>query len=413
MRKLMMLIVAALAVVSACSTPVNGTATNPAASGPLASPNTESTQLPQAGESTGEQADPGGYPTTPNVLASTAGSEEAGRIAEGARLAEYVLVPTFVLTDYTVDTSGWTFVIKDPAALVDIVAEPLPGIAEQDGMISGFSSARQTVPDDKDFANSVINAVLTFPSAEQATAAAQDLNDAIGAKSGSSDVASIPGFDEQTVAKVQTYNDSVGAELFFAHNSIVHYVWNQTKDGSGNSMAKTLGKLLAAQIAASESFVPTQVENLSRLPADRDGMLAHTLLRPANTGGNSDVTSNRVFGIRGMKHFFVNPLDDEATINAAGIDLVARGLTAVYRAKDDAGSALLQAEYWRQYGEYYPDAQEYTGPSQVPGIRCLTTKDALTACVFTHGRYTVEASSNTEDDIDAQVIAQYNLLNGF
>lgn len=409
----MMLIVAALTVVTGCSTTVTGTATNSAVSSLVVSAGNEISQIPQTGGSTGEQADSGGYTTTPNVLASTAGSEEAGRIAEGARLAEYVLVPTFVLTDYTVDSSGWTVVIKDPAALVDIVADPIPGIAEKDGMISGFSSARQSVPDDSGFANSVINAVLTFPSTEQATAAAADLNDGIGAKPGSSNVVAIPGFDEQRVAKVQTYDDSVGAEVFLAHNSIVHYVRNQTKDGSGESMAQTLGKLLEAQIAASDSFVPTQVENLNRLPADRDGMLAHTLLRPADAGDNTDVTTNRVFGIRGMKHFFVNPLDDEATINAAGIDLVARGLTALYRAKDDTGALLLQAEYWRQYGEYFPDAQEYIGPSQVPGIRCLTTKTDLTACVFTNGRYTVEASSNTVEDIDAQVLAQYNLLNGF
>ncbi|AZI58725.1 hypothetical protein EH165_11860 [Nakamurella antarctica] len=356
------------------------------------------------------------YPTTPAPLPPTAGSEAAGRIAEGARLAAYVLVPTFVFPEMTASAALSTTILKNPDALAILVPRATPQVAAKHGMIAGFSSARKTVADSSGRSDSVINAVLSFATPAAAVVAATDLNASIGIAKGadSADVVLLNGFNAAVTARVAAEATSKSVDVFVARGSVVNYVWASSSGGSSPDsielLAQKVASMLTAQLPISEVFVPTQLVDLAGIPADREGLLAHTVLGSSEGGS---VNKNQVFDFQGMKHFFVNPLDDEEALTAAGVDLVSRGVTTMYRAADPAGALVVQAAFWSEYGTYYPAAPEYEGPTDVPGVQCAGSAGTFFVCVFSRGRYAVEAAAETVEDVTAQVRAQYALLAGF
>lgn len=321
------------------------------------------------------------------------------------------MVPSFVLPDYTESAGLSTYIIKDGPSSGNVLPAGTPEIAAEFNMIAGFSTARSTLNDSVGRSRSLILAVLIFGSADDAKSAAQAMNGVIGAVTDGSETVRVPGAEGDIVASAVSGMNSGRAQVFVARGQLVHYVWTSTKGDAVEAMAQVIATVLKAQFPISDTFVPTPTDQLSRLPIDRDGMLAHTLLSP-----DKIVNANKVYGINGFKHFFANPLLDEPAVRASGVDLVAAGLTTVYRAKDAAGAKILADEYWSQYPALLGESTEYQGQSGVDGVRCLQQTAGPVRCIFTNDRYVVEGQSSSESpesEMDAVVSAQNAMLTGF
>ncbi len=116
----------------------------------------------------------------------------------------------------------------------------------------------------------------------------------------------------------------------------------------------------------------------------------------------------------GMLHFVVNPNDDKPIFDKAGVDLVTRDGSTVYRAKDAAGAKYIVDGFVKESAGYVPSFKEMTAPSGADYVRCL--QDALAAqyyCVAQYGRYAVELNAKSESDMAEAVSAQGKLLAGF
>lgn len=426
--RLMTLVMAgALTIVAGCSTTSRGVATvstpgpgtnsssESSAATTTAPTSTDGSSSPvSTSDSAGTGNDPAAtfdYPSTPATLPPTVGTENAGRIAEGARLAEYVVVPSFVLPDYTESAGLSTYIIKDGPSTGNVLPAGAPEIATEFNMITGFSTARSTLDDSVGRNRNLILAVLIFGSADDAKSAAEAMNGVIGAVKDGPETVAVPGIEGDIVAAAVSGMNSGRAQVFVARGQLVHYVWTSTKGDAVEAMAQVIATVLKAQFPISDTFVPTPSDRLSRLPTDRDGMLAHTLLSP-----DKIVNANKVYGINGFKHFFANPLLDEPAVRASGVDLVAAGLTTVYRAKDAAGAKILADEYWSQYPALLGESTDYQSQSGVEGVRCLQQSAGPVRCVFTNDRYVVEGQSSSENpvaEMDAVVSAQNAMLTGF
>ncbi len=420
--KAAVVLVGVVTMLTACSSTPSGVATAPVASGgttadpsPAGSNLVPESETSSAGTaaSSADGGDPGtgfNYPSTPATLPPTVSTQGQGRIVEGVRLSEYVIVPTLVLPDYTESKNFSTYVLKDGESTGNVLPTGVPEIATEFNMISGFSTARGTKNDSVGRSRELINAVMIFESPEDALAAAKSMNDVVGAVKDGPDTIAIPGVEGDLVATAVSGLNSGQSQLFVARGSLVIYVLTSTKGDTVEAMAQVIATVLKAQFRVSDTFVPTPLDQLSRLPVDREGMLAHTLLSPEGL-----VNVNKVYGIKGFKHFFANPLEDEQAIRSAGVDLVANGLTTVYRAKDAAGALLVADADWKQYPGLMGESAEYQSKADVADVRCLQAADSI-RCVFTNGRYLIEAGSsadNPEPDVDAIVSAQDAILTGF
>ncbi|MGH3525557.1 MAG: DUF7373 family lipoprotein, partial [Mycobacterium sp.] len=118
--------------------------------------------------------DSGPYPTTPSPPLGGAGSEEAGRLVEGRRMAGHVVGPWQVDPNLISGGSAGARVITDRKQLGSVMWPAIVAAAWAQPFLVGFSSERHA-PDPKE-PTLLRNNVLRFANADAATAAAQGMS---------------------------------------------------------------------------------------------------------------------------------------------------------------------------------------------------------------------------------------------
>lgn len=367
--------------------------------------------------------DPGTYPTTALPPLRNAGSEQAGRLVEGRRLAAYVVGPW--QADPTLAAPG----SDNPAAVIEdfgqfdrITWAPIAGGAHGLPFLIGFMSERQTTGPDPQ--TTLRNAVLQFADPNSAATAAQNM--ASVARNMPRDPRATPIVTEPeqplaipghpaTSATLLTFQEGAQTvrELlaFTAHGP---YVLLQVARcaPAPDCQAHLAARTLDLQLALIDTFKPAAGQ-FSSLPLDPTGLLARTLPLPAD---QATTTSGATYPLAGALHLEANPVQTGPLLTAAGVDDVSVNLTTIYQATDPAAAQTL--------AQAYSDTTAKTlGAQPAPPVPGLPQSHCIKVagpgglvphywCLAIAGRYTIRAIARQLDNAHQQIAAQYRILNG-
>jgi hypothetical protein len=365
--------------------------------------------------------DHGNYPIAPRPPLGKVSSPYQGRILEGDRLANNVVLPYEVDPSLLKPVTVGTFTIQDAQSMGGVILpNNVAAAAGAHNFIVGFSTDRQT--NDGPY-KQLQNMVLMFPDAPAAVAAAADMA-AQNTKPAQLDPDAAPPPPPQPVA-IPRHPESIAstspedhfgtptisASAFSAHNQyvLVQIVLAPDIDAATNIVAVTLDK----QTSLIDRFQPAAPSQYGDLPADPTGLLARTLPPAAD---NVSINQNAVYETRAALHFADDPPTVAAAFQSAGVRSIAISQTTVYEALDPPGAQQLAttlAAVTTRVEDYDPKAE---GISGYPGAACYhssQTDNLLAAkiyCVAPAGHYVIETYSQQINDARQQVAAQYLML---
>lgn len=213
--------------------------------------------------------DPGNFPTKPRPPLGKAGSANAGPFLEGIRMANNVVGPWEAdpgLIRHVLPSAG-----PEPNTFAAAFSEDGRRAALDHHLVALFTTNRSNAADDKD----LINAVLRFPTPEDAGAAAPDMVVALANfKSGDTptrfDPIAIPRHPD-TAGLTAHYGSpgKWGVDAVTARGTYVLVQWVESKV-SAEAAAELVAATLDKQGPLIDQFQPTPVDQLKDLPIDPD-----------------------------------------------------------------------------------------------------------------------------------------------
>jgi hypothetical protein len=369
------------------------------------------------------QLNTGSYPTAPLPPLGLAMTEQAGRLAEGRRMAAAVVGPW--QADPALVVSG-----GDPATVVvtdqdrgrvtwpQIIGIGLYGLP----FVVGFVSDRHTAAPAGQ--NSLRNAVLRFADPAAATAAVQ------GMAAASLHMPRIPSATPMTepersipipghpeaAATVLTFLDGTDTvrevNAFTARGPFVLLQVVRAAEGPERAAA-LISHTLDRQVPLIDAFTPTDPAQFGSLPLDPTGLVSRTLPSPPDRATS---TTGAAYPVDAALHFEDNPVQVGPLLTDAGVDVVSINLDTVYRARDaDAAMELAKA-----YGDLVaasPSAQAAAPVAGLPDSRCVKASQlggviSRYWCVTAVDRYMIRSVARQFDQAQQQLAAQYRMLVG-
>ncbi|AXK86370.1 Uncharacterised protein [Nocardia farcinica] len=353
--------------------------------------------------------DPGNYPTSPRDIDATR-TPATGTLQESIRLAEHVPllmdINSKLVFGRGYNTAHLTAqhppLASGGVSYLENFNERLPGLIA--GWRTGAARRAATA-----LGLDVTLAVLRFTTGEQAIQAMNKLADAANAKYPPKGPLDLPG--HETERTYHTMYDAV--QSYTVHDE--YLLWTYVSDGLATPpdtapLLDTARAVIDRQIAMLAEYRPTPPDRLDTLPADTDGMLARTL----PYGANSYDDPTGVYPARVFLHMVKRPDLMARAFTDAGVDVVARGSTVLFRAADaDAAERLAGALVTHQSDDMDP-AEPPTGG---PPATCLTERPVssqdpggVTQCYLVRGRYVALVGSTQPQDLTQRLAAQYLLM---
>jgi len=409
-----MLLAALLAaVLVACHHTTAGTARQPSQPGSNPSPSANPSLL-----------DPGNYPTAALPPLGNAGTEEAGRLVEGRRMAAFVVGPWQADPSLRAPGSNSSAtVIKDFDQLSQLVWTPITGGAFNLPFVVGFMSERQTPGPGRQML--LRNAVLRFANPATATSAAQGMHaramamprlpSATPIVTAPEQAVAIPGHPDAAAALL-TFQDGTQTvrelSVFTAHGPYVLVQVARCVSGP-DCEAPLAARAIDLQMPLIDAFRPTEANQFPALPLDPTGLVARTLPLPAD---QATAMSGAAFETAGALHLEDDPVQVGPALTGAGVDYVSVNLATVYQAKDPASAQTL-ADAYSDIAAKTPAAQAASPVPGLPQSRCTRVAGANGLvprywCLAASGRYTVKTVARQLDSAQRQMAAQYRILTG-
>lgn len=385
------------------------------------------------------QLDTGPYATSPSPPVGDAGDNRMARaLLESQRIAEVTVGPWQVDRDLTlrgdVLFTATTTRVADAALMreITVLPDPLPAIAERNGLMAGFSSLRTgPVDSGRDPKGRFVwlhTVVLRFPDPAAASAAAQQM---AAADPGPEDSAGprvaveLPGDNPGAMAAGWPLGDAM--EMVGSFTADGPFVLFQSATGVTDTISTPAKALAMAALSEQRKklrdFTPTPADQMAAMPLDPSGVLyARTLGNPAG----SAMAMVGVWRPAGWLHFEDDPLTAAAVFGETGVDWVSQRLATVYRARSaDAAEKLLT---------YVVTGMRGTAPAQpasaVPGLpraRCFERRNVEALrdvpedwqrvnwrfkCAASTDRYVFTVTAADGPDAMQRISAQYRLLAG-
>jgi len=366
----------------------------------------------------------GRYPTTPQPPLGAAGSEQAGRLVEGRRMAGYVVGPWQADAALSARLSNDVAVIEDYKQLGSaLLWAPIMAGAWSLPFVVGFVSQRHSAGTDA--GKSLRNAVLRFADPGSASAAAQGFfahamdmprtRDVTPIVTEPVRAVQIPGHPDTKAALLTFFegNQSV-QELTVAAGHGPYVLVQVVRCAAGpDCEAQLAARTLDLQVPLIDTFTATDSAQFATLPLDPTGLVARTLPLPADQATS---TSGAAYDLAGALHFEDDPVKVGPALASAGVDSVAINLTTVYQTKSPAAARDLVPAYGDIVAKT-PAAQGAPGVAGLPQSRCLRVASAgglvpRYSCVAAAGRYVVKTIARQLDNAQQQVAAQYRMLTG-
>ncbi|OBI81236.1 hypothetical protein [Mycobacterium sp. 1245805.9] len=368
--------------------------------------------------------DPGNYPTAPLPPLGNAGSEDAGRLVEGRRMAAFVVGPWQADPSLTTPGSNSSAtVIKDFDQLSKVVWTPITGGAFNLPFVVGFVSERQTPGPSPQM--SLRNAVLRFANPASAASAAQGMHAKAMAMPRLPSATPIVTEPEQAIpipghpdaaATLLAFQDGAQTvrelSVFTAHGPYV--LVQVARCGNGPDCETPLAaRAIDLQIPLIDTFRPTDANQFPALPLDPTGLVARTLPLPAD---QATPMSGAAYETAGALQLEDDPVQVGPALTAAGVDYVSVNMTTLYQAKGPADAQTLADAY----GEIVAKTPAAQAASSVPGLpqsHCTRVAGANGLvprywCLAASGRYTIKTVARQLDSAQRQMAAQYRILAG-
>jgi hypothetical protein len=369
------------------------------------------------------QLDPGGYPTAPQPALGAAGSQDAGRLVEGRRMAAYVVGPWQVDPTLVGANSSGAAVIAVPLDLGRAVWAPISGGAYNLALVVGFVSERQTPGPNPQM--SLRNTVLRFISPSVASEAAQNMTTA------SRNMPRMPSAtpivtEPERPLPIPGHPESNGTVLTFqegaqtvreltaltAHGPYVLVQVARCAAGP-DCEAQLAGHTLDQQVPLIDSFKPTDPADFSTLPVDPTGLVARTVPSPA---GQATSTAGAAYPPAGALHLEDDPVQIGPLLSSAGVDYVSVNLPTVYQARDPSAAQTL-AQAYSDFAAKTPAAQSASPVPGLPDSHCtkVAGSNGLVPrywCLAAAGRYAIKTVARQLDNAQQQMAAQYRMLMG-
>lgn len=402
-----MLVAALVAALAGCSGTTGGVATT------VTPPRVTSAVNPSL-------LNPGRYPTTPQPQAGAAGSDEAGRRAEGHRMANITVGPWQVDSALTAHVPGEAAVIDTHEQLDQVLWAWEVGAAWNQPFLVGFTSQRHSVTGPTKMLR---NAVLRFRDDASASTVAQAIYDKAMSFPRVEDSTPLVTEPEQGTP-VPGHPDSHGALITYqegadriqeldvatAHGPFV-LIQVIRCAAAPDCPAQLAARTLDLQVPLIDTFKPTDPNQFATVPLDPTGLVARTLPLPPDEATS---TSGAAYDAAGALHFENDPTVIAPALSAAHVDEVAINRATIYQTADTgAAQKLLQA-----YGDNVAANQGSRPADGVPGLaqsRCILVPGAGGLvphhwCLATAGRYLIKTIARQLDTAQQQLAAQYRIL---
>jgi hypothetical protein len=365
--------------------------------------------------------DTGSYATKPSGPVGVAITEEAGRDAEGRRMADVVVGPWQVDPTLTSMAGGGPALMTKFTALTAVLYPSTLYRVQADSFVAGFSSERSAA--DPKVATKLRNAVLRFPDPDTATNVArgwtegqltmlvrQDSIDPIPSEP--IRPIAIPGHPE-VMGTLLAFLD--GAQtvrqvtLISAHGPFVLVQTARAADGPEHAAALA-GRALDLQLPALDRFQPTAIADMAALPLDPTGLVARTL--PVKSDPNAMV--NATYAPPGYLHLADDPIRTDRALADGGVDVVSAGLTTVFQARDHSAAETL-ATGFADAAAQQPNSQQGAPVPGLPESRCVSIGGAVGAqpryhCFASVDRFAFTSESKQPAIAQQQIAAQFKML---
>ena len=284
----------------------------------------------------------GNFPVTPTPPLGVAGAPLVGAQIDARRMADNVVGPWEVDPQMVVPGESRALVITDATALSTILPAAVADTVKAHNLLYGFASDRLD-PDQW----RLLNAVLRFPDASAAAAAAADLAGAVAGLSPVDHPVPIPGHPDAR-ATTYSYNLNVAPDqpvTVYSFTPHGQYVLSQLafapqQDGAVAAIAATLD----AQVPRIDQFVPTDPAQFTTLAVDPSGLFSHTMSPPTFPDPPSTRPLSTKAGTylpRATLHFQDDPIATAPLFTAAGLQAMTYNHTVVYRVRDAAAATKL------------------------------------------------------------------------
>ncbi|OZD03936.1 hypothetical protein CH275_16250 [Rhodococcus sp. 06-235-1A] len=375
-----------------------------------------------SGQTIGEAAapgeiDPGNFRTTPQAPFGTVSDETQGRVIEGQRLAEFVVLPSEVDPRLLDNFSGTTGAFAGANSVRGVpYTDGQVDVLARENMMLGFASNASYRADepgvDPGTRNALYLMVMRFPDAESARRAAQGLIEQSYLPTEYSPAAVATPIDvlpDTLVSSKPTALGGVSSDSFTARGDYVISVDASAPAGRQDWVARSIATAVDRQGTLLDRFSPTPSDRFTELPIDEDEVLVLTLEQDAD---NSNRDRRAVYGARGAAHTSNDSTKTLEEFAKSNSDRMATDGTNVYRSVDASGAAVMYDMLKQEYlgMGFEPSA----GSPGVPDSSCLskdTTVGVQTACLLHKDRYAAELST-LEDETKAHQMtaAQYLVL---
>ncbi|WP_246002840.1 DUF7373 family lipoprotein [Nocardia tenerifensis] len=352
--------------------------------------------------------DVGNYDTKPRQLGAVKSLEQA-RIIEAERLGNFVPAPMDIDPRFTHGNPFVPTVFTDPKFALDkIMAVDRFAEAAPD-FVAGFQSYGRTDADTRGI--DLLNAVLIFPSEQQAADAAAALERADRAADDRNVTVAIPKYSAAQ-AHWQPQRQSIGS--WYATGTFVVFTWIFDylkvflEKVDLPAMLALVEKSLDTVVPSIAKFRPTPPDQLMSLQIDLDGMLNRTIARPKE---DAWLNPPGAFEARTALHFVNDPPGTRRYLEKAGADRYASNGVELYRARDEAAAVALQ----KDIGGLTKRFRSAESPANLPAAECREyigrTRMAIRFyCSVAHGRYAAFSAAHQLLDAQQRISAEYAVL---
>ncbi|WP_353650579.1 hypothetical protein ABLG96_06600 [Nakamurella sp. A5-74] len=319
---------------------------------------------------------------------------------EGRRLAGYVLDPGQIDPKLTRFVPYPTFPLRDSDALSVIFPDQSTQlIARRQGMYAGYSATRS----DPSSKASMVLAVFVFPSAGAAQKAATGM--ANSSKDVSDTVLKYPDLPGAIGNQGAAGTTAFSGQVFIASGQSVVYVY---VNGGISQKATVPGRMktaLTRQLAALKAYSPTPKNALMKQEFDPTGLYARTLPPAKN------YVQFGMYSGQGALHSQADALATAKLFSSTGVDVVAKGRSVLYRAKDAAGATAVRDAFYAQEVAMNSRYRDFDPGTTAGSPRCLQDSvQSQYVCYATVDRVTIEYSSLSETDLKRSLETQVALL---
>ncbi|MFE7720431.1 hypothetical protein ACFU44_15480 [Nocardia rhizosphaerihabitans] len=340
------------------------------------------------------------------------------RLIEGRRLLNVLIQPIDVDPELT--TRGTTRVFADGTDMSkdDGLPEMFKAAVTDNNFIAGVTASRTngSVRNSKGLHLSVLH----FATAQDSKNAAAAMYQVSTTGENPRQPVTIPGYSEANGSS----KDGTAVSAFQAHGPFVIVVSmsQETPDSAG--LATKIKKTLDLQIPALDKYRIIAPDDLLDLPLDPDGIMRRATGKSPSGDPYGMSYHEEDFGTfepSGILHFERNPAEARTAFDEAGVDLVGRRFSTVYRTRDVESAFKLQtvlAKRGKSDTELAPppgiaDAQclrlEESDPNRAYNGICVLVYDRYVAVVMSLATVS-RASQQVDATLQERTAAQYAIL---